>query len=164
VKTPAKWGRIAAKRFLETVGGRRPGAEYLALAGATRIVSRYRPIITSDFSLEMLRRVSRIEGADYLRWIRRLVRISIVKTDRSALDPVSDGGGLHRRLGQRRTHRRPGVHPLSMIGLVRELTRASLFGRRGLAVAHEVFEREGFHNAQCEAITQPPAPVAKAWS
>ena len=78
------------------------GAEYRALTGATRIITRNRPIITSEFSLEMLGRVSGIKGADYLRWICSLgYRISIVKTDRSGLERVSDVEALIADWGQR---------------------------------------------------------------
>ena len=48
------------------------GAEYLAFSGGEGLIRRFRPIITSEFSLEMLQRVSGISGANYLRWMRNL--------------------------------------------------------------------------------------------
>jgi FkbM family methyltransferase len=90
---------VPAMRLDDLIGDRKidfikadiEGAEYRALSGATRVIARDRPIITSEFSLEMLGRVSGIKGADYLHWICSLgYRISIVKTDRSGLESVSD--------------------------------------------------------------------------
>jgi len=48
------------------------GAEYLALSGAEDILRRDRPIVTSEFSLGMLRHISEIEGSDFLLWMKRL--------------------------------------------------------------------------------------------
>jgi FkbM family methyltransferase len=48
------------------------GGEYLALSGAENILRRYRPIVTSEFCLGMLRQGSGIEGSDFLRWMQRL--------------------------------------------------------------------------------------------
>jgi hypothetical protein len=48
------------------------GAEYLALKGAVRLIERWRPIITSEFSLEMISRVSGISGRDFLGWFSSL--------------------------------------------------------------------------------------------
>jgi FkbM family methyltransferase len=44
------------------------GAEGRVLAGAARIIESYRPTVTSEFSLEMLGRVSGVSGEDYLKW------------------------------------------------------------------------------------------------
>jgi len=44
----------------------------LAFSGGEGLIRRFRPIITSEFSLEMLQRVSGISGANYLRWMRNL--------------------------------------------------------------------------------------------
>jgi hypothetical protein len=46
------------------------GAEGLALAGATNLVRTYRPIITSEASVEMLGRVSNMTLRDYLLFTR----------------------------------------------------------------------------------------------
>ena len=48
------------------------GAEYLALSGAEDVLRRDRPIVTSEFSLGMLRHISGIEGSDFLLWMKRL--------------------------------------------------------------------------------------------
>jgi FkbM family methyltransferase len=48
------------------------GAEYLALSGAESILRRDRPIVTTEFSLEMLPRQSEIKGPDFLRWMTGL--------------------------------------------------------------------------------------------
>ena len=99
---------VAAMRLDEIVGDRRidfikadvEGAEYRALSGATRIIARDRPIITSEFSIEMLSRVSGIEGSDYLFWISSLgYCISVVKADRSGIASYKRHWSLHRRLG-----------------------------------------------------------------
>ena len=82
---------VVGDRSIDFIKADIEGAEYLALAGATRIIARDRPIITSEFSLEMLSRVSGIRGPDYLRWISSLgYRISIVKADRSGMNPIND--------------------------------------------------------------------------
>jgi hypothetical protein len=86
---------IVGDRRIDFIKADIEGAEYRALAGATRIIAHHRPIITSELSLEMLGRVSGIKGADYLRWISSLgYHISIVKKDRSGLQQVNDIGAF----------------------------------------------------------------------
>lgn len=48
------------------------GAEYLALVGAEDIIRKYKPIITVEFSLEMIKRQSGIDGVDFLDWISKI--------------------------------------------------------------------------------------------
>jgi len=48
------------------------GAEYRVLKGAEKSIGRGRPIIISEFSLEMTSRVSGVPGAQYLEWIAAL--------------------------------------------------------------------------------------------
>jgi len=48
------------------------GAEYRVLKGAETSISRSRPAIVSEFSLEMTTRVSGVSGAEYLEWIAGL--------------------------------------------------------------------------------------------
>jgi len=48
------------------------GAEGLVMAGAQRILENYRPIVTSEYSPEMLGRISGVGPADYLRQFTRL--------------------------------------------------------------------------------------------
>jgi FkbM family methyltransferase len=44
------------------------GAEYMVLRGAEKLIERCRPIITTEFSLDMLSRISHISGAEYFAW------------------------------------------------------------------------------------------------
>jgi FkbM family methyltransferase len=44
------------------------GAEGMVVQGATGLIEKHRPIITSEFSLEMLRRVSGVSGLEYLKF------------------------------------------------------------------------------------------------
>jgi FkbM family methyltransferase len=44
------------------------GAEYLALKGSERTIHKYRPIITTEFSIDMLRRISSVSGTEYFSW------------------------------------------------------------------------------------------------
>ena len=46
------------------------GAEGLVIEGAMKLIERYRPIVTSEFSLEMLPRVSKMSGSDYLGYFK----------------------------------------------------------------------------------------------
>ena len=46
------------------------GAEYLALKGAERIIRENKPIITIELSMEMVRRVSGIDGIEFIRWLQ----------------------------------------------------------------------------------------------
>lgn len=45
------------------------GAEYLALKGGERIIREHRPVITIELSMEMIRRVSGIDGIEFLHWL-----------------------------------------------------------------------------------------------
>jgi FkbM family methyltransferase len=67
------------------------GAEYLALKGAEQLLRRSRPVVALEFSLEMLERVSGIEGGDFLHWIKGLgYRPHLLRRDTRALDPIDD--------------------------------------------------------------------------
>jgi FkbM family methyltransferase len=46
------------------------GAEGLVVEGAKQLIERYRPIVTSEFSLEMLPRVSKMSGRGYLGYFK----------------------------------------------------------------------------------------------
>lgn len=48
------------------------GAEYLALKGGEQLIREYKPIITIELSMEMIRRVSGIDGIEFIRWILAL--------------------------------------------------------------------------------------------
>jgi FkbM family methyltransferase len=70
------------------------GAEYLALSGAERLIRRYRPIITAEFSLEMLRRVSGIEGPEFLGWMKSLgYRLYVLRRDGVGIEAIPDIAG-----------------------------------------------------------------------
>jgi FkbM family methyltransferase len=46
------------------------GAEGLVVRGAQKLIEMHRPLVTSEFSMEMLPRVSRISGYDYLNYFK----------------------------------------------------------------------------------------------
>ena len=48
------------------------GAEYLALKGGEQLIREYKPIITIELSMEMIQRVSGIDGIDFIRWIQSM--------------------------------------------------------------------------------------------
>jgi FkbM family methyltransferase len=48
------------------------GAEYLVIQGARSLLQKHRPLIVAEFSLDMIGRISRISGADYLKFIQSL--------------------------------------------------------------------------------------------
>jgi FkbM family methyltransferase len=63
------------------------GAEGLAMQGAQRIVDQHRPIITSEFSIDMLNRVSGMSPTDYLAlFTDRGYRLHVL--DRTTGEPV----------------------------------------------------------------------------
>ena len=67
------------------------GAEYRALCGAETILRKQRPIVTAEFSLEMVHRVSGIDGADFLRWMKSLdYRVVLIDRDGITRHDVSD--------------------------------------------------------------------------
>lgn len=45
------------------------GAEYKALKGARKTIERFKPTIISEFSMEMLARVSGVQGGDYMKFM-----------------------------------------------------------------------------------------------
>jgi FkbM family methyltransferase len=67
------------------------GAEGLVMQGAMRLIEAHRPIITSEFSLEMLRRVSGMSGEAYLRlFADRGYLVHLIDRETRALVPVPD--------------------------------------------------------------------------
>lgn len=48
------------------------GAEYLALKGGEKLIRKHKPIITVEFSQEMIGRVSGIDGFEFLEWLLSL--------------------------------------------------------------------------------------------
>ena len=67
------------------------GAEYRALLGAKKILQQYRPVVTTEFSMEMMSRVSGIAGGDFLRWMGRLgYTAHLIPRDGTTLQVISD--------------------------------------------------------------------------
>lgn len=67
------------------------GAEGLVMQGAINLIEKYRPVITTEFSLEMLSRVSRMRGLDYLHFFTNLgYRIYIIDRNQNKTIPISD--------------------------------------------------------------------------
>lgn len=67
------------------------GAEYRALRGAEAIIRRCRPIITTEFSLEMLGRVSGVQGPEFLKWMQGFgYRAYLLKRTRNEIDIIED--------------------------------------------------------------------------
>ncbi len=80
------------------------GAEYLALKGGEKIIREYKPIITIELSMEMIRRVSGIDGIDFIRWIQAfgyrgfLIGRNGQKTEIDDLDVFASEWGEHTRI------------------------------------------------------------------
>jgi FkbM family methyltransferase len=67
------------------------GAEGLVLQGAVGLIEKYRPLVTSEFSLEMLPRVSGMSGVDYLRFfVDRGYEVNLIDRQTNALVPIPD--------------------------------------------------------------------------
>ena len=48
------------------------GAEGIVIKGAKQIIEKHRPVVTSEFSLEMLPRVSCLSGKEYLQYFKSM--------------------------------------------------------------------------------------------
>lgn len=67
------------------------GAEYRALRGAEAIIQRCRPIITTEFSLEMLSRVSGVQGQEFLKWMQGFgYRAYLLERTRKTIEAIDD--------------------------------------------------------------------------
>ena len=67
------------------------GAEALVVEGATELIRTHRPTVVSEFSLEMLRRVSSVEGLDYLRfWADEGYSLNRLDRESRQLVPIVD--------------------------------------------------------------------------
>jgi len=67
------------------------GAEGLVIQGARHLIERDRPIVTSEFSLEMLPRVSKISGKDYLHYfVKNHYAIYLIDQNRQELVSIDD--------------------------------------------------------------------------
>ena len=67
----------------------------MIVAGARNLIDRNRPIITSEFSTEMLQRISGISGRTYLEYFQSMgYRIFLIDRATHALDPIDDIGAF----------------------------------------------------------------------
>ena len=67
------------------------GAEGLVIQGARQLIERDRPIVTSEFSLEILPRVSKISGKDYLNYfVKNHYKIYLIHKKKQELIFVDD--------------------------------------------------------------------------
>jgi hypothetical protein len=67
------------------------GAEGLVLKGAAPLIDQYRPIVTSEFIMEMLPRVSGVSGLEYLNFFVDCdYQVNLIDRTTSALVPVSN--------------------------------------------------------------------------
>ncbi len=71
------------------------GAEGLIVAGARRLLERDRPVVTSEFSTEMLGRVSGVTGREFLDGFRALgYRAHLIERGTGDLCPIDDPGAF----------------------------------------------------------------------
>jgi FkbM family methyltransferase len=69
------------------------GAEGMIVTGARKLIERNHPIITSEFGLEMLQRVSGVSGEAYLAYFQSLgYRIFMIDRATGAPGPIDDIG------------------------------------------------------------------------
>jgi FkbM family methyltransferase len=77
------------------------GAEYLALRGGESVVEKFRPLVTTEFSLDMLKRISGVSGTDYFAWFtQRSYKPFLVPRDCSAPTPIEDVASFLATYGQ----------------------------------------------------------------
>lgn len=67
------------------------GAEGLVIEGATGLIEKHRPVVTSEFSLEMLARVSSNNGNEYLQYFNSIrYNVYIINRETYNLDLITD--------------------------------------------------------------------------
>jgi hypothetical protein len=77
------------------------GAEGLVSKGASRLIKKHRPIITSEFSLEMLGRVSGMAGTDYLRYFEsKDYNVFLIERSSGRLSAIHDIESFVRNYGE----------------------------------------------------------------
>jgi FkbM family methyltransferase len=77
------------------------GAEGLVVKGANHVIETYRPMITSEFSMEMLPRISGITGIDYLRYFRdKGYKVFLIDRHSQDLVPITDISTFVRDYGE----------------------------------------------------------------
>ena len=71
------------------------GAEGRVVAGARRTIAEHRPVVVTELSLEMLNRVSAVDGAEYLGWFEGLgYTMQVMNRGSHLLDPPTTGEAL----------------------------------------------------------------------
>jgi FkbM family methyltransferase len=72
------------------------GAEGRVVRGGTRTIERWRPVVVSEFSCEMLRRVSKLEPAEYLSFFTaRGYRLFVIdRSEPGSMVPVASPAAL----------------------------------------------------------------------
>lgn len=75
------------------------GAEYRILRGAEQTIRKFKPIITIEFSLEMLGRVSGVDGVEFLRWIEGLGYEGNILGREGVAEPLGDLSTFRERWG-----------------------------------------------------------------
>jgi FkbM family methyltransferase len=71
------------------------GAEYRALQGATRILDNDQPIVSSEFSVEMIERISGVAAIEYLSlFTDRGYQINVIDRTDASLRPFASGPEL----------------------------------------------------------------------
>ena len=71
------------------------GAEALVVRGAEKAITQHRPHITTELSMEMLRRVSEVEPIEYLRWFQAIgYTVHLVTRPDGDLELVEDLEGF----------------------------------------------------------------------
>lgn len=71
------------------------GAEFRVLTGADSVIQKFRPLITTEFSTEMLMRISGTSGSDYFAWFaQRNYAPFLIPRDGKAIQPIDDIGGF----------------------------------------------------------------------
>jgi hypothetical protein len=77
------------------------GAEGLVVNGAHHIIETYRPMVTSEFSMEMLPRVSKISGIEYLRFFTEMdYKVFLIDRQSQELAPITDADAFLRDYGE----------------------------------------------------------------
>lgn len=77
------------------------GAEGLVVKGANHLIETYRPMVISEFSVEMLSRVSGITGIDYLRYFTdKGYKVFLIERQSQELVPITDISTFVRNYGE----------------------------------------------------------------
>ncbi|HEV2948249.1 MAG TPA: FkbM family methyltransferase, partial [Gemmataceae bacterium] len=71
------------------------GAEGLVINGARSLIEQYRPVVISEFSMEMLPRVSKMSGHKYLSYFQGLgYELNVISRTEEALVPITSIDGF----------------------------------------------------------------------